>query len=160
MHSHQPTPRKRLHRALGFTLVEIMIVVILIGLLAAIAVPAFRRAQVKSQNTRFINDLRIAKGAIDTYVGDHGEYPPDGASGFPAELGSDFGSETWTRPTALGGSWDWDYEQFGIKAGLSVLNPVASTEQFQALDAQFDDGNLATGNFRARTNGYIYIFEL
>lgn len=160
MPSHPSTPRERLHRALGFTLVEIMIVIILIGLLAAMAMPAYRRVQVRSQNTRFINDLRIARGNIDTYVTERGEYPPDGNAGFPAELDSYFGYVTWTRSTVLGGSWDWDYEQFGFKAGLSVYQPTASADQFLALDAQFDDGNLATGNFRSRDNGYIYIIEL
>ncbi len=160
MPSHMPTPRTRLHRVLGFTLVEIMIAVILIGLLAAIAVPHYRRVQAKAQNTRFTNDLRIACEGIDTYALDRNGYPPDGPPGaFPAELDAYLNLTTWTRPTALGGSWDWDYEQFGYKAGLSVYQPTAPVAQFQALDTQLDDGNLNTGHFRSHPNGYIYIME-
>jgi len=52
----------------GFTLVEIMIVVAIIALLAAIAVPNFLRARKRSQATRILNDLRIIDSAIDQYA--------------------------------------------------------------------------------------------
>lgn len=52
----------------GFTLVEIMIVVAIIALLAAIAVPGFLRARKRSQATHVLNDLRILDGAIDQYA--------------------------------------------------------------------------------------------
>jgi prepilin-type N-terminal cleavage/methylation domain-containing protein len=52
----------------GFTLVEIMIVVAIIALLAAIAVPNFLRARKRSQATRILEDLRMIDGAIDQYA--------------------------------------------------------------------------------------------
>ena len=52
----------------GFTLVEIMIVVAIIALLAAIAVPNFLRARKRSQATRILEDLRIIDSAIDQYA--------------------------------------------------------------------------------------------
>ncbi|MBV9462933.1 MAG: prepilin-type N-terminal cleavage/methylation domain-containing protein [Verrucomicrobiae bacterium] len=52
----------------GFTLVEIMIVVAIIGLLAAIAVPSFIRARKRSQGTTVLNELRQVDGAIDQYA--------------------------------------------------------------------------------------------
>jgi len=52
----------------GFTLVEIMIVVAIIALLAAIAVPGFLRARKRSQASRIINDLRLIDSAIDQYA--------------------------------------------------------------------------------------------
>ena len=52
----------------GFTLVEIMIVVAIIALLAAIAVPGFVRARKRSQATRVINDLRLISAAVDQYA--------------------------------------------------------------------------------------------
>jgi prepilin-type N-terminal cleavage/methylation domain-containing protein len=52
----------------GFTLVEIMIVVAIIALLAAIAVPGFLRARKRSQATRILNDLRMIDSAIDQYA--------------------------------------------------------------------------------------------
>src|SRR5690349_13378921 len=52
----------------GFTLVEIMIVVAIIALLAAIAVPGFLRARKRSQASRILNDLRLIDSAVDQYA--------------------------------------------------------------------------------------------
>ena len=55
-------------RRRGFTLVEIMIVVAIIALLAAIAVPGFLRARKRSQASRILNDLRMIDAAVDQYA--------------------------------------------------------------------------------------------
>jgi prepilin-type N-terminal cleavage/methylation domain-containing protein len=52
----------------GFTLVEIMVVVAIIALLAAIAVPGFVRARKRSQASRVLNDLRLIDSAVDQYA--------------------------------------------------------------------------------------------
>src|ERR1700730_10516914 len=52
----------------AFTLVEIMIVVAIIALLAAIAVPGFLRARKRSHASRILNDLRMIDSAVDQYA--------------------------------------------------------------------------------------------
>jgi prepilin-type N-terminal cleavage/methylation domain-containing protein len=61
----------------GFTLVEIMIVVAIIALLAAIAVPGFLRARKRSQASKVLNDLRLIAGAVDQYAIENGKKSTD-----------------------------------------------------------------------------------
>jgi len=56
------------NKGLGFTLVEIMIVVAIIGLLAAIAIPNFVRAREQAQLNSILNNLRILEGAKDQWA--------------------------------------------------------------------------------------------
>jgi len=64
-------------RRQAFTLVEIMIIVALIGLLAALAVPTFIRARKQSQGKRIVNDARIIDAAIDAWAFEKGKQDGD-----------------------------------------------------------------------------------
>jgi len=56
----------------GFTLVEIMIVVVIIGLLAAMAIPAFQKVRTTSQEKTITNNLRQLASGADQYFLEHG----------------------------------------------------------------------------------------
>jgi type II secretory pathway pseudopilin PulG len=136
-----------------------MIVVVIIGFLASMAIPAFLRAGRNARNSAFVNDLRQLRAAAESYIMEVGGYPPDGAAGFPSELAAYIPAGIAGRPTPVGGVWDWDYEQFGFKAGISVYQPTADVSQMQEIDRLVDDGDLSTGTFRSRSQGYIYVIE-
>ncbi len=63
----------KVYKRKGFTLVEIMIVVAIIALLAAIAVPSFLRARLRAQATELKNEVRLIDAAKDQYMIDNDE---------------------------------------------------------------------------------------
>ena len=142
-----------------FTLVEIMIVVAVIGLLSAIAVPSFMNAGIKAQNNTFASQMRLAVGAFKQASLEN-DYPPDTTEGeIPSGMDEYLQNFPWQKETPIGGQWDWDYQVFGYKAGVSVYKPDVDAERMKDIDAIFDDGSLDSGKFRSRTDGYIYIIE-
>jgi len=151
-----------MRRAAGFTLVEIMIVVSVIALLAVMVVPSFLRARQQAQNAKFMNGLRVASGAYELYAMEHSAYPADVNRGVvPTGMETYFDATLdWTKPTPIGGNWDWDYKVFGFTAAVSVVGTTASAQQMADIDAKMDDGDLSTGQFQDKGSGrYSYILE-
>jgi type IV pilus assembly protein PilA len=139
--------------ASGFTLVEIMIVVVIIGLLAALAIPAFQRVQRASQNTRIVSDLRVFAQAYEIYNAQNGTWPDNAGPGVvpssPVSMAGDFKVSTWQATTVIGGRWNWDKDMSGVAAGLSISGVLtAGDDQLTEIDAKIDDGDLTTGYFR------------
>ncbi len=150
----------------GFTLVEIMIVVGIIGLLCAIAIPSFTKSRQTSRINRMMNDLRIVYDAINMYAMEYGDYPAGFAQGAstPTPVAEYLSGAKWTSPTALGGGWwyfsflRWDPASSSLKRCVLVLVdnvnfggvgiPTAAAGDWLKIDNQLDDGNLSRGRFK------------
>ncbi len=61
----------------GFTLLELLVVMTIIGILAAIAVPALRDSPQRAREATLREDLFTLRSVIDQYHGDKGVFPPD-----------------------------------------------------------------------------------
>jgi type IV pilus assembly protein PilA len=59
----------------GFTLIELMIVIAIIGILAAIAIPQFASYRAKSYNTASISDVRNLRTDLEAYYAEWDSYP-------------------------------------------------------------------------------------
>ena len=61
----------------GFTIMELMVVMVLVALLVGIAAPVVTTAIVRAKETALKHDLRVMRTAIDGYYADRGAYPPE-----------------------------------------------------------------------------------
>jgi type IV pilus assembly protein PilA len=130
-----------------------MIVVVIIGLLAALAIPAFQRVQRASQNSRVANDFRVFSEAFEQYATQYGAWPLDRPAGMtPSGMTGALVKGQWKSVPTIGGLWKWDNTlSSGGYAGISIVNFTASDAQLTEIDAKIDDGNLTTGNLQKTT---------
>ncbi len=155
----------------GFSLVEISVVVVIIGLLASLSIQYFGKVREKAQNNTVINDLRIFSGSFHQYVTEKGSWPRNqrNRDTFPRDM-TDYLPSSWARKTPIGGKYSWDnnrrHKGVRVAANLNIRNDgrnnriIVSRDQLRDIDAEIDDGNLNTGLFRlGRSNWPIYILE-
>lgn len=72
---HMQNPRAMRRKLRGFTLIEIMIVVVILGILASIVVPKFMSAPDQAKVTKAKQDIRAVQSALDMYRLDNHNYP-------------------------------------------------------------------------------------
>jgi type II secretion system protein G len=63
------------HRSSGFTLIELVIVIAILGILAGIAIPRFMAAQEEARGAKLLADIRTIESAANMYAGKNGTYP-------------------------------------------------------------------------------------
>jgi type IV pilus assembly protein PilA len=138
-----------------------MIIVAVIGVLVAIAIPNLRRAAMRARLTSFARNVRFCAGAFQLYLTETGVYPTNtGPNTIPVGMESYLRNVNWSRPTAIGGHWQWLLNSGGVKAGVSVVSPMIGTRELEELDRLLDNGDLNSGVFRKFDDStYMYVLE-
>lgn len=133
----------------GFTLIELMIVILIIGILASIALPRYMDITKKAEAARVIADFRVILAASQMCVTQTGEYPPDYyPGGIPNQLrpylAEDFSFDL--RPE-LDVRYDWEnwvvngrpkHPHTGILYGVSVT--TTDIALVNAISELYDGG--------------------
>lgn len=129
-----------LHPRNGFTLIELMVVMVIISVLGTIGMLTFRTSQVKARDTKRKNDLQAITRGLESYYNDFGDYPLSDAPGnilgcgdvgSVCLWGESFGGTETTYLTALPtdpvSSWRYVYEYVTGK-GYRLYARLENTE--------------------------------
>jgi type II secretory pathway pseudopilin PulG len=144
---------------------------LIIGLLAAAAVPALKKNAINARSSAVMNDLRVFAGAFQAYAQEHGDWPAGGLGPgvFPTGMDGYLGQTNWSRRTPIGGNYEFATQspQAGGRYAAVIMiastpgNPVTSdAAQLTEIDKKLDDGNLNTGNFfLGYQNSPVFVLE-
>ncbi len=143
----------------GFTLIELMVTIAIIGILMAIAVPMYSTYRQKANVARTAADLKTIVDGFEVFAMDNPSgYPDDTHRVLPAGVEVFVSNALFTENTPLGGWYNWEGPDNYPYAGVAVETPDVGDDVMRNLDHFMDDGSLATGKFQKTPNGrYTWI---
>jgi len=147
----------------GMTLVEMMIVILIIAILAAAAIPQFKNVSEEVKQKQVANNLRSFLDGCVRYKLKTGLEVPDTSSGtWHPDLEGFIDRDSFERRTPVQGVYDTD-DDLGVTSafGIHFLTGAGSPKDdayMSEIDAMVDDGDLSTGGFRKLGDArYYYI---
>jgi type IV pilus assembly protein PilA len=114
---------REMRKQQGFTLIELMIVVAIIGILAAIAIPAYQDYTIRAQVSEGLNLTGACKAAVTEYYQDQGVFPTDNATAGLAAANQIMGKYTTQVAVGAGGVCAATY---GNEANANINGAVLS----------------------------------
>jgi type II secretion system protein G len=136
----------------GFTLVEILIVVVILGILAAIVIPQFTEASTEAKTSSLCTDLQSVRSQIELYKIQHNDNLPGVAAG--THLGTAGFEASMTGQTDIFGVVGTDYGPYLQKTPTNQFNNLSTIRIDGAAPGAATHGwqfNTATGAFHADT---------
>ena len=137
----------------AFTLIELLIVVAIIAILAAIAVPNFLEAQVRSKVSRVRSDIRSLATGIESYYVDNNQYPTAARTGALRAGVDNVNGYVVNTNAALKGTWSFSAQQNAAPRVASLTSPISYITSY--FGDPFQDVKSATFGYYADTNGWI-----
>lgn len=152
------------HRAgPGYSMIELMIVVSIIGIMAALFIPAVQKSRLRSQATRLAKEMRMFGETFALHAMQRGAYPVESENGaLPDSIltANALRTNLWYRGTPFGGLYDWESPSEHGYVGIAMLNVSLTMADLVFVDGLIDDGNLSAGQFQRMANGrYTMLIE-
>lgn len=92
----------------GFSLIELLIVISIIGILTSMIMPTFNSARKKARETRALLDFKSIQTSLEMYATEYGDYPPDADRDIPPGLEEYLQPGIWPDAAWPGSIFDWD----------------------------------------------------
>jgi len=143
----------------GFSLLGLSVALFLISVLAALAVPVFKRIQTHARSGAAIDHLRVFAGAFQKHASERGDWPAVSAAPgeIPPGMQPYLSATAWTQPSPIGGAYTWAANSLQLGERYRAILVISSQgankvttqrQQLVDIDRRIDDGDLATGKFR------------
>ncbi len=141
----RPHPRQT-----GFTIIELITIVLILGILAGVAMPRVMRWYDEAAIGATVSHLKTIALAAETLHNNTGAWPSDASAGaMPAELSDYLRPDLFAIACPVGGVYEWDTNVDSVTARVKIVDEVNKRTGWLRIDTLIDDGVLATGRMTA-----------
>jgi type II secretory pathway pseudopilin PulG len=134
--------------------VELLVVVVIIGIIAAVGIPQLRGAITRARAAEAVGDLQVLRVAVFTYLTDYGDWPPDAGVGEVPEGLADYLPDGWSM---VRDGYELNYDNWtsvGSHRFIAVTVEVEDTDLGWRIYDMLGPNAWTDGNFK-----YTWVLE-